>query len=199
MRPLFTASVLLDLTLDATGFDTVVLTSASSKTAYGLAHLLRRRPVEKVGLTSAARREWLVGLGLYDTVLTYDNLSELKASGVAVLVDFAGDPSLAREIHARLAGALTRSILVGFTHGTTNAGDAPHEGPASEFFFAPDEIVRHGREFARRYSAAWREFAPIAGRTLRIERITDDRELERVYRDLLAGRVDPATAYVASL
>jgi Protein of unknown function (DUF2855) len=199
MRPLFAASVLLDLTLDATGIDTVVLTSASSKTAYGLAHLLRRRPVETVGLTSAARRTWVVGLGLYDTVLTYDNLSELTGAGRAVLVDFAGDPSLVREVHERLADALTRSILVGFTHGTANADQAPHTGPAPEFFFAPDEIVRHRREFTRRYSAASREFAPIAGRTLRIERITDGRELERAYRDLLAGRVDPAAAYVASL
>jgi Protein of unknown function (DUF2855) len=199
MRPLFTASVLLDLKLDATGFDSVVLTSASSKAAYGLAHLLRRRPVETVGLTSAARRAWVVGLGFYDTVLTYDNLSELTASGPAVLVDFAGDPIVVREVHERLADALMRSILVGLTHGTTNAGDAPHTGPAPEFFFAPDEIVRHGREFARRYFAAWREFAPIAGRTLRIERITDGHELERVYRELLAGPVDPAAAYVASL
>ena len=137
MRPLFTASVLLDLTLDATAFDTVVLTSASSKTAYGLAHLLRRRPVETVGLTSAARRAWLVGLGLYDSVLTYDNLSELTASGGAVLVDFAGDPGLVREIHERPAGALTRSILVGSTHATTKRGRRAAQGSGSRVLLRP--------------------------------------------------------------
>src|SRR5215218_7929261 len=59
------------------GARTIVLTSASSKTAYGLAHLLRERPVETIGLTSAARRAWVDGLGLYDAVLAYDGLSGL--------------------------------------------------------------------------------------------------------------------------
>ena len=38
LRPLFVTSVLLDLSL-GDGVSTVILTSASSKTAYGLAHL----------------------------------------------------------------------------------------------------------------------------------------------------------------
>jgi hypothetical protein len=202
MRPLFGTSVLLDLVLDDMGFDamaTVVLTSASSKTAYGLAHMLRERPVETVGLTSASRREWVAGLGLYDAVLSYDELSDLRAPGGAVLVDFAGDPALVRDVHERLAGDLARSILVGFTHGAAEADDAPLPGPVPEFFFAPDEIVRRGREFGRRYVEAWRGFAPVADRTLQIERITDSDELQRVYRDLLDGRADPATGYIVSL
>jgi len=72
MRPLFGTSVLLDQVLSEAGFNgarAVVLTSASSKTAYGLAHLLRERPVQTIGLTSAARRGWVDGLGLYDAVL----------------------------------------------------------------------------------------------------------------------------------
>jgi hypothetical protein len=202
MRPLFGTSVLLDLVLADTGFDrarTVVLTSASSKTAYGLAHLLRERPVETVGLTSAARRAWVAGLGLYDAVLTYDELSDLRAPDGAVLVDFAGDRALVRDVHERLADALARSILVGFTHGTADADEAPLPGPSAEFFFAPDEIVRRGREFGRRYAEAWRGFAPVADRTLRIERITDGHELLRVYRDLLGGRADPAAGFIVSL
>jgi hypothetical protein len=188
MRPLFSASVALDLVLaDADG--TVVLTSASSKTAYGLAHLLRERAVPTVGLTSARHRDWVEGLGLYDAVVTYDDLHELRAPG-AVLVDFAGDRALLRAVQERLGGP--RTILVGFTHGTA-------EPVAGEPFFAPDEIVRRGREFGRRYAEAWRTFAPVAERTLRIERVTDGVELVRVYRDLLAGRADPAAGYVVSL
>jgi Protein of unknown function (DUF2855) len=184
------------------GFDaisSVVLTSASSKTAYGLAHLLRERPVQTVGLTSTARRAWVRELGLYDAVLTYDQLTDLSVAEGAVLVDFAGDPALVRAVHARLAGALARSVLVGFTHGSADADETPLPGPAPEFFFAPDEIVRRGREFGNRYAEAWHDFAPVAHRTLRIERITDSDELLRLFRDLLDGRADPAVGYIVSL
>jgi hypothetical protein len=202
MRPLFGTAVLLDLLLDEAGFagaGTVVITSASSKTAYGLAHLLRERPVETVGLTSATRREWVEGLGLYDTVLDYGEAGDLAASGGAVLVDFAGDASLVRRIHEALAGSLARSILVGFTHRRAPGGEAQMPGAASEFFFAPDEMVRRGRELGRRYAEAWEGFAPVVQRTLRIVRVRGGDELVRVYRELLEGRADPAVGHVVSL
>jgi hypothetical protein len=202
MRPLFGTSVLLDLLLSEDGFGgarTVVLTSASSKTAYGLAHLLRERPVETIGLTSAPRREWVEGLGLYDAVMTYDEVNGLEAPGGGVLVDFAGDFAVVQGVHEQLGDSLKRSILVGFTHRQPPAGENPLPGPAPRFFFAPDEIAHRGRELALRYAEAWRDFAPVATRTMRIERVTGGDELVGVYRDLLEGRVDPAVGYVVSL
>jgi hypothetical protein len=202
MRPLFGTAVLLDQVLSEAGWgdaQNVVLTSASSKTAYGLAHLLRERPVGTIGLTSAARRGWVNGLGLYDAVLAYDELRDLRAPGGAVLVDFAGDRALVRGVHEQLGESLVRSILVGFTHWQAEAEEAPLPGPVLEFFFAPDEMVRRGRELARRYSVAWEAFAPVAQRTMRIERVSGGEALVRVYRDLLEGRSDPAVGYVVSL
>src|SRR3954452_594432 len=81
MRPLFGTSVLLDLVLEEAGFHgavTVVLSSASSKTVYRLAHLLGTRHFATVGLTSPSRRDWVEGLGLYDTVLGYDEIGRLE-------------------------------------------------------------------------------------------------------------------------
>jgi Protein of unknown function (DUF2855) len=202
MRPLFGTSVLLDLVLSERGLGsarTVVLTSASSKTAYGLVHLLRSRPLETIGLTSATRRAWVDGLGLYDEVLAYDEVGDLDARGGAVLVDFAGDRVLVRRLHEQLGNALERTILVGFTHRQLGADEAPLPGPVPEFFFAPDEMVRRGRELARRYAVAWQEFAPVVQRTMRIERVTEGDELVRVYRELLDGRTDPAVGYVVTL
>ena len=202
MRPLFGTSVLLDLVLSERGpggARTVVLTSASSKTAYGLAHLLRSRPLATIGLTSGTRRAWVEDLGLYDEVLAYDEVDDLGAPGGAVLVDFAGDRALVRRLHEQLGDALERSILVGFTHRQLEADQAPLPGPVTEFFFAPDEMVRRGRGLARRYAVAWQEFAPVVERTMRIERVTDGDELVRVYRELLDGHTDPAVGYVVTL
>jgi hypothetical protein len=202
MRPLFGTAVVLDLALTERGLDgvgTVVLTSGSSKTAYGLAHLLRGRPVETVALTSPSRREWVEGLGIYDEVLTYDDVSELRASGGVVLIDFAGDQALVHAVHEQLGDALARSILVGFTHSRRESGVTPRPGPEHEFFFAPYEIARRGRDFAQRYAEAWPDFALVRERALRIERITDAEQLLRVYRELLAGTADPSAGYVVSL
>lgn len=202
MRPLFGTSVLLELVLSEAAFggaQTVVLTSASSKTAYGLAHLLREHAVETLGLTSAARRAWVEGLGLYDAVLAYDQVGKLEAPGGAVLVDLAGDRALVRRVHEQLGEALLRSVLVGFTHRLADADEARLPGPVPEFFFAPDEMARRGGELGQRFAAAWRGFAPVAARTMRIHRVTDGDELVRVYRDLLEGTADPSVGYVVSL
>jgi hypothetical protein len=206
MRPLFGTSVVLDLLLTESGFagaGTVVVTSASSKAGYGLAFLLRSRPVRVVGLTSAHRRAWVDGLGCYDEVLDYGQLDRLAAPDGAVLVDFAGNQELLREAHERLGGALRRSILVGYTHrpaGEEGGRDgAPLPGPAPEFFFSPDEMVRRRGELGPRYAEAWRAFAPFAATTMRIVRIDDGESLLRAYRDLSAGRVDPEVGYVVTL
>ena len=203
MRPLFGTSLVLDMVLTEARFhgaQAVVLTSASSKTSYGLAHLLRGREVATIGLTSAARRAWVERLELYDRVLAYDDLDDLCAPpGGAVLVDFAGDDALLRRVHERLEGALRRSILVGFTRWHAGGDERPLAGPAPEFFFAPTEIARRGRELGQRYPMAWQEFAPVAKRTMRIQRISSGEGLVGAYLELLEGRSDPAVGYVVSL
>lgn len=202
MRPLFITSLLLDLVLSEAGFEgarSVVLTSASSKTAYGLAHLLRGRPVETIGLTSAPRRPWVESLRLYDKVLSYDEVGDLEAPDGAVLVDFAGNGAHLRDVHERLGEALKRSIMVGFTHRRAATDAEPPPSPDSQFFFAPDEIAQRAQDLGRQYAEAWRGFAPVVQRAMRIERITDGDELVRAYRELLDGRADPAVGFVVSL
>ncbi|MEG7220959.1 DUF2855 family protein, partial [Pseudomonas aeruginosa] len=76
------------------------LSSASSKTAIGLAFLLQRNRAHRgqdyriVGLTSAGHRAFVEGLGCYDAVLAYDRLDALDANGAALSVDFAGNGAL---------------------------------------------------------------------------------------------------------
>lgn len=202
LRPLFVTALLLDLLLSEEPperMQTVILTSASSKTAYSLAHLLGERPVQTIGLTSARRLAWVESLQLYDAVLAYEDLHELRTQRGVVLIDFAGDRAIVRNLHERLGEKLVRSILVGFTHWQAEADEAPVPGPAPEFFFAPAEMARRGRELGQLYAMAWERFAPVAERTVRIERVTDGGGLVRLYRALLAGEADPAAGYVVSL
>src|SRR3954468_9960167 len=71
LRPLFMLSFLVDDFLaenDDFGARTVLLSSASSKTAFGLAHLLHTRGRKVIGLTSAGNAGFVASLGCYDEV-----------------------------------------------------------------------------------------------------------------------------------
>ena len=93
-RPLFTTSFVLDDYLADNAFfaaGTVILGSASSKTAFGLAFMLKRRGgVRVIGLTSAANRRFVEGTGLYDAAITYDAVETLPLER-SVFVDMAGN------------------------------------------------------------------------------------------------------------
>ena len=80
-RPLFTTSYVLDdyfADNDFFGAQTIILGSASSKTAFGLAFMLQRREgVRVVGLTSSGNQGFVEGLELYDEVLSYEQVEGL--------------------------------------------------------------------------------------------------------------------------
>lgn len=187
------------------GADSVVLSSASSKTAIGLAHLLSRRAGRTfavVGLTSARNRAFVEALGHYDRVVTYDDVAGL-APGPAVFVDFSGDAGLLAAVHGHYRDDLRHSALVGLTHGDRprSLGDLP--GPQPEAFSGPARIRQRTRDwgtdgFAARHASAWREFAASAARWLRVERGSGWDAVQRVYVDLLDGRVDPRLGHVLS-
>ena len=79
LRPLFFASFLVhDLLAEraGTGADTIAITSASSKTAIGLAHLLSTHKFGRchiIGLTSERNLDFARGTGVYDRVVAYDD------------------------------------------------------------------------------------------------------------------------------
>src|SRR6185312_12757581 len=118
LRPLFFTSWLIDDFLrdsEMFGASTVVLSSASSKTASGLAFLLSRDgAAEVVGLTSAGAADYTRSLGVYGEVLTYEQLDALPA-GRAVYVDMSGDADVRGAVHGHFGSELAHSAVVGAT------------------------------------------------------------------------------------
>lgn len=206
LRPVFMASFLLDDQLaEAEGLDSLILTSASSKTALGLAMLAGRRDERRriIGLTSPANVQFTLDTGLYDRVLTYGDLEGLADLARPALVDFAGRRAVVADMHAALSGRLARSIRVGVTHWDAPR-DEPVAPPEPEWFFAPDLIRVRSREWGRdgfdaRFTAAFDAFAADAERWLTIETVTGCDALESRWRDLLDTGGDPAKGYVLSL
>jgi len=204
-RPLFFTSFMLADWLDdsgAMGARRIVLSSASSKTAYSTAFELHRLGREVVGLTSPRNLAFTEGLGCYDAVVPYDALDQLSPEVPTLYADLAGDPALTARVRDRLGAALVHEVVVGVTHQeAATAGTLADTGPA--MFFAPDQmrkrIAEWGREgLDRRFADAWSAFAPFAERWVDVVVSSGPDELERVWQDVLAGRADPRAGHVVT-
>src|SRR5262249_22032615 len=130
------------------GADTIVISSASAKTALIAAYLLAKREgIATVGLTSAGNKAFVESLNVYDSVLLYDDVSALPGER-AVYVDISGDGTVRTDVHAHYGDRLAHSSAVGVTHWTEmtqGAGDLA--GPAPVFFFAPDRINKRAADW----------------------------------------------------
>lgn len=201
LRPLLMTSFLIDDQLSESPLKSLVLSSASSKTAMGLAWLARRRGLKVIGLTSPAHVATLQASGLYDQVVTYDAAASLRAEGPAAYVDFAGRATVTADVHAALGDSLVTSLGVGLTHWDAVAGPRPTPlGPAPVFFFAPDRIRQRMKdwgpaELESRFAAALAAF--VAGNPwLQLKHHAGPEALQGLYADLVAGQVAPDEGHI---
>jgi len=212
LRPLFATAFLLDDVLAETersGAAVVVLSSASSKTAYTTAFLLSRRgDAEVVGLTSARNVPFVERLGWYDHVLAYDDVELLDPEVRTAYVDMSGDVVVRGALHRHLDDALVADTMVGMTHKDALGGDPDLPGVTPTLFFAPDRAAQRLRDWGpagleQRLAEAWTPYlAAVTDRTtgpLRVEHGRGPAEVERVYRAVLTGEAAPDVGHVLAL
>jgi len=204
LRPVFWLSFTLDdyLADRILPGRSVVVTSASSKAALGLAHLLARRGVPVTGLTSARHAGFARSVSLYDQVLSYDDLGALSVRE-AVLIDIAGDAGLRDRVRRHLAGQLAQVVLAGGTHRAVGGLAAEPTGERSVRFFAPDRIRELAREqgwpaLEQRFGAALGQFAADAS-WLAIVRHHGLGSVASLYEEVLDNATSPAEAHIISL
>lgn len=208
-RPLFYTSFLIDDLLaeeGCFGADSILVSSASSKTALIAAFLLRRRGgPELVGLTSPGNADFVRRTGVYDQVALYGEVESL-ARRRAVYVDLSGDAAVRGAVHARFGELLAHSAAVGMTHwdriGPPRGSDLP--GPTPQFFFAPDRVRQRSAEWGpaeleARVTAAWGPFVEWTQSWLQVRRAAGPEAVRTTYLELLDGRTDPAVGHVLSL
>ena len=200
---LFTAFLLCD-EISAripVGKSTVLLTSASSKTALATAFLLqalRPNECEVIGLTSAKHMDFVRARGCFDRVLDYRDIVSLTAQESSIAVDFSGNSALMAAIHGHCQ-ALQHSLRIGVTHWQeAAAGSAKSEwiGPKPELFFAPEYAAKRvaqwgATEFERRTGAAWVAMLHWAESWLMVRADTGETAIADAYLAALNG-VSPA-------
>jgi hypothetical protein len=207
-RPLFTTAFLLDDYLLADGFfgaEAVVLTSASSKTAMSLAFLLSRGGAgrEVIGLTSPRNRSFVEGLGCYDRIVLYEEVSSLPVRPTAI-VDMAGNGEVIGALHHHFGAQTKHSCQVGATHWERTKREEALPGAEPTFFFAPAQAQKRMKEWGggglqERVSAAWQGFAEATSGWIRVVPGSGRDAVERVYLETLDGRAKPDEGYVLSL
>ncbi|MEM8525222.1 MAG: DUF2855 family protein [Bacteroidota bacterium] len=196
-RPLFITAFLLDdmlLAQDLFQAKQVVLTSASSKTAFTLALLLARhaeRDFKIIGFTSKRNVGFVNGLDCYDTVIEYENLNELSDI-LTVIVDFSGNRGVLLSLQKRLANHLKFTSKVGMVHHDQRDGDGEVKG---EFFFAPAYAEQRLKDwtaagFQERSGAAWQHFLAVGGNWLTINKTLGLANLDSIYQKVLNGTAD---------
>jgi hypothetical protein len=211
LRPLFITSWLIDDFFDDNQFfgaNVAILSSASSKTAYGTAFQMKQRAgVEVIGLTSASNVAFCESLGCYSRVLTYEQLDQIKADAACVYIDFAGNAALRSDIHTRFVN-LKYSCSIGGTHVENLGGSKGLAGPRAILFFAPAQIKKRieewgGAEFGKRMVQAWVNFTRAASNSkspwLIVEHHSGADAVAKAYAQVLGGRGDPRVGHMLSL
>jgi hypothetical protein len=209
LRPLFMLSFLVDDYLaenDFFGARRVILSSASSKAAFGLAHLLHtlRKDIEVIGLTSAGNAGFVERLGCYDQVVTYDHATSLPRAPPVAFVDMAGNSELRAALHRHFGESVRYSARIGLTHGSASEDEPELPGAKPAWFFAPDQIRKRAKDWGpggieTRFSQAWSGLAPNLERWLTIIESRGPAAVKQVYVDTLAGRIPPEQGHMLSL
>ena len=216
LRPLYITSFLIDDFLADNAFfgaRRVLLSSASSKTAYGTAFCLSRRrgsgsAVEVIGLTSPGNIAFTQGLGCYDQVLTHADVASLANDEATVYVDFSGNAAVRESVHRHFGDKLAYSCSVGGTHWDALGSGKGLPGPRPVLFFAPAQIKKRAAEWGpaglnERLAQAWHAFMqPVTDAKhpwLQVVHGKGRAAVDAVYAALLDGCTQPQQGHVLSL
>jgi NADPH:quinone reductase-like Zn-dependent oxidoreductase len=184
------------------GAGQIVVSSASSKTAIALAQCIRARGnTHCIGLTSHSNLDFVNTVNLYDEVATYDDIENLAEWAPTIYVDIAGNNSVTTRVHAHFSDALQHSMKIGATHWDQGGQLGDLAGPIPQFFFAPTQLAKRGKEWGRdvlntRLESSLRTFIDDSNRWLHVEESRGGDELMRVYHSLISGESRPELGHI---
>ena len=189
----------------------IIIVSASSKTAIGLAQGLddTENAPKTIGLTSSGNIEFVKSLGCYDEVISYDELSNLDYSKGSVMVDMAGNREILGSLHKDLGDNMLKCLTVGMTHwdNETTAEDALGQAmlrDRTEFFFAPAHIQKRigdwGHDgYAEKTNLFMTARALQSKNWMQLKEIHGLENFTSIYKEMVAGKINPSEGIIVNL
>jgi hypothetical protein len=210
-RPMFTTSWLVEDFCFFNGFfgtDNIVVSSASSKTAYGTAYQLRKRKgLRVIGLTAKRNKAFVDSLGCYTDVLTYDDIEQLDSELACTFLDFAGSVEIQRRVHTHFNN-LRYSSLIGGSHVDDMGTSVNLPGPKPVFLFIPSHAFRRMGEWGlpglmERVAIDWHTFVARAidpsDPWLIVHRHEGPDQVRAAYQLVRSGAADPRSGHILML
>jgi hypothetical protein len=225
LRPLFITSFMLADFLEDNryfGAKQVLVSSASSKTAYGTAFCFqnqaaaeargsaREQNCEPIGITSPGNKSFVDSLGCYARSVNYDGVESVDPSMPTLYVDFSGDEGLRRRVHAHFGASLVHDCYAGSAqshdHLGTQSQDLP--GPKPTPYFAPYQIKKRNadwgaaevtRKFNEAQLAFIRRVSDAEQPWMQVKEHAGFEAGQALIAALVAGRIDPKDGHVVVL
>ncbi len=203
-RPLFLTGILVADWLEFNEYrsaDTVVISSASSKTSYGIAKAVKsnEKKCRLIGLASERNTEFCRSLKVYDEVISYDRVEEISADYSVLYADVAGSEPLRERLGAYLGERLKLVLSVGMSHGSTAGFQAGILGERFEIFFAPGWMMKRRRRLPEKIGHIWKSQIGSVGNYFRTVRKRGLENFEKDYADFLSGKINPSESLLFEL
>lgn len=208
LRPLLVTGLLLADYLgehELFGARFVVVSAASSKTAYGVAAGLRAEgTLDVLGLTARANLEVAASFGLYERLVAYDEIATMAQLPSIVFVDIAGNRNTRETLRALFGDRLVRRIAVGTAHFDPAGLSCDSTDPTpTETFFAPGWAAQRQRELGttlgQRLLSGWRFQMAGAPRHFPVDHRYGPAALAEAFREILSGRASAGSSLVITV
>ena len=187
-----------------------LITSASSKTSIALAFAIQQRGERPaVGITSEANRDFVNSLGIYQQVVSYNQISSLDPNIGSILVDMAGGQKTLSSIHHHFADQLYYSCQIGATqHDDIDINDTLFfdnlPGVKPTFFFAPSQLKKRSIDWGAgktmtQINNALLSYIQYCQSLITIKQTKDVNQVDAIYQQVLAGSADASVGQIISL
>ncbi|MFT4685417.1 MAG: hypothetical protein ACJA0J_000988 [Bdellovibrionota bacterium] len=183
----------------------ILVLSASSKTSTGLGFALKSDasapPV--IGITSANNLAAVEKMKLYDGVITYQDIANIKAIPT-LIIDMSGNLEVLTSLERHLGSSLNYCIRVGLTHWENTGEVTGKLAKKSEFFFAPDHIQQRIKDwgpegFERKTNGFLKNSAKRTANWLTFRELDGLEGLQQVHPDVCAGKVSPTEGLIVNM
>ena len=193
------------------GADQIIIVSASSKTAIGIAQGLQEasNAPSIIGLTSQKNLDFVKNLGCYDEVIKYDCLSDVNFNLKSVMVDMAGSREILGTLHGSLADKMLKCLTVGMTHWDNEVTAEDALGQAmlrerTEFFFAPAHIQKRVKDWGHEgYNQKTNEFMKTrsiqSSDWMQVKKIKGLEDFISTYENFVSGDINPNEGIIVEL
>ena len=129
--------------------DLVVVISASSKTSIGLVYVLAddKNAPKSIGMTSERNLQMVSNLSIFNSTVSYENLTEIDASKPTVIVDMFGNGDVLRRWHKHFGDNMKFCSNIGFTRWGNGGMGPDFIQQRSEMFVAHSHIQKRLKDW----------------------------------------------------